>query len=226
MVKRARTNGGRPGSAKIRRTDGAKALTMIRKLKRQEERKAHLASGEVNTKQVIPLHLIAEGDAGFERDGLAIVAKNIQLTGAVYQKVGSVDTTNAVFVTVHVVKDMQQVNAVTPDYDTIFDGAPRSGVQLDFENHKRFKVLWKRRFVLNFQAVVGNGEMADHAHRAVIFEKNIPLRDLSIRWQAAAASTITKNGLYLCFDLQDAEGAQTAALAEMTYRSRLWFTDP
>ncbi len=228
-VKRQRTN----GASKSHASDGTKALSLVRKMASQREMKSHLATGTLSMlDDVGALTLIEEGSTGKERDGLAIVGKFIEFSGSI--RATDATSPNAKFVHVGIVVNKQQVANALPQWGSIWDSDPRHGVLLDFENHKRFKVLYNRTFVLNLNSTdtLETGEGMDpnvigYNHNTILFKKRIPLSALGIRYQGSASSTIQKNGVYLTFTFIDEAGSTGASAAcAMAFNSRLWYTDP
>lgn len=228
-VKRQRTN----GASRSHASDGTKALSLVRKMASQREMKAHVATGTVSTiDDVEALTLIAEGSEGVQRDGLSVIGKFIEFSGSM--RATDADASLSKFVHVGIVVDKQQVAGTIPSWTSIWSSDPRHGVLLDFENHKRFKVLYNRTFVLNLNstATLETGEGMDpnvigYNHNTIMFKKRIPLSALPIRWQGASGSDIQKNGVYLTFTFINEEGSTGAsAQVAMAFNSRLWYQDP
>lgn len=225
-LKRRRTNGAVAGTAgKARRavtaTPGRTALALVRKMMNQRERKAHITSASTTGVQVvIPLHDIAEGDTGGTRSGLAIVGKTLELSGSI----NPIDNAGMpIYIHVAVVVDKQQEAGAAPDFTSVWDSDPRSGVHLDRENIKRFTVLFKRRLLLQQANEQGGG--GDLGVMSAQFNAKLSLRDIGIRYQSSSATSYQKSGVYLTYTFMHADGT-TVSGPTLNYYSRLWFTDP
>jgi len=135
--------------------------------------------------QILNCQQLIVGDLSGQRTGNSILARSLYLQG--YININP-SVTVSTRLSLALVQDTQQIADTVPTTGDIFDGtAPESRIRVGASNNNagRFKILWRRNYVL----IPGQ-------RPTVTFDKYWKLYS-HIKYNGASAADIQKNGYYL-----------------------------
>lgn len=137
-----------------------------------------------NQNAIFNITSLAIGDGMNARTANSILAKSIHMRGYMY--INPTVTSNT-RVMLALVRDTQQVSDTVPSIPNIFDSAISPHTLLNLSNAGRFKILWRKQYVMT----------PNTGGRDAIQLKFFTRLNHHVRYNGSADTDIQKNGIYL-----------------------------